>query len=520
MTTHGSLVRRAAAALLAAALVAALALSLQVARAQEVRELVIAQGIDIHGFDVHDHNVTAVEAVLVNLFDYLLLRSPGGSLEPALATSWERVSDTAMRFSLREGVVWHDGSPFTAEDVKFSLERVATDASLREHGNYMQIREVEVVSPLEVVIHTHQPEPVLLSRLSRIGSAIVPKHHIEAVGWEGFNLDPIGTGPFRFVEWRRDERLVLEAFDDHWRGRPAWDRLVHRTVPEDSIRVAELLTGGVDVATNVPTHEAERVRDAKGVRVEPWPTPRVMLYLMNTDPGVATGDPRVREAIDYAIDNQLLIDVLMGGFGTPVRGRVSHGITAAPMRLFDTYLYDPERARALLAEAGYGPGELTIRVQGPAGRYPLDADIAEVTAVMLEAVGIRAEVEVLEWSAYLSRVWNADAVEHMGLIGLGNSLFDAALAYTLITCDGGYSGKTNWCDPGFDLLLAEALVELDPVRRAELFDQVYEVVAEERVMVFLFQLENLVGLSDAVDWTPRVDELLWMFDARPADPSP
>lgn len=493
-------------------------LSLGVVGAQQApRELVIAQGVDIHGFDVHDHTVTAIEAVLVNLFDYLLMRSPDGVLEPALATAWERVSDTAMRFTLREGVLWHDGAPFTADDVAFSLMRVATDPSLREHGNYNQIREVEVVSPLEVIVHTHDPDPVLLSRLSRIGSAIVPRHHVEAVGWDGFDRDPIGTGPYRFVEWRRDERLVLAAFDQHWRGRPAFDRLVHRTIPEDSTRVAELLTGGVHVATNVPSQDAERLRASGRVRVEPWPTPRVMLYLLNTAADVPTGDPRVREAIELAIDNQLLIDVLMGGLGTPTRGRVSPGIEAAPMRLYDTYLYDPERAVALLAEAGYGPGELTLRVQGPAGRYPQDADILEVTAVMLEAVGIRAEVEALEWSAYLSRVWNADAVEHMGLIGLGNSLFDASLAYTLILCDGFYAGKTNWCDPGFDALLEEALVELDPERRAALYDQVYQVVADERVMVFLFQLEGLVGVAEGVAWTPRVDELLWMFDARPRE---
>ena len=485
--------------------------------AQAPRTLVIAQGADIHGFDVHDHNQTVIEAVLVNLFDYLVFRSADGVLEPALATSWERVSDTAMRFTLREGVLFHDGSPFTADDVAFSLERVARDSSLREHGNYMQIREVEVVSPFEVIVHTFEPEPVLLGRLSRIGSAIVPRAYVERVGWDGFDDAPVGTGPFRFVEWRRDERLVLEAFDEHWRGRPAFDRLVHRVIPEDSTRVAELLTGGVQVATNVPSQDAARVADAGGVRVEPWPTPRVMLYLMNTDPGVATGDPRVREAIELAIDNRLLVDALMGGLGTPVRGRVSPGISAAPMRFFDTYQYDPERAVALLAEAGYGPGELTIKVQGPAGRYPNDADLVEFTAVMLEAVGIRTEIEVLEWSAYLGRVWNADAVEHMGLIGLGNSLFDAALAYTLLYCDGFYSGKTNWCDPAFDALLDEALVELDPERRAALYDAIYQRVADERVMIFLFQADNLAGVSDAVDWTPRADELLWMFSAAPRD---
>jgi len=483
--------------------------------AQAPRTLVIAQGVDIPGFDVHDHNQTAVEAVLVNLFDYLVFRSASGAFEPALATSWEWIGDTAMRFTLREGVLWHDGSSFSADDVKYSLERVARDTTLREHGNYMQIREVEVVSPFEVIVHTHQPEPVLLSRLSRIGSAIVPSAYLERVGWDGFQAAPIGTGPFRFVEWRRDERLVLEAFDDHWRGRPAYDRLVHRVIPEDSTRVAELLTGGVQVATNIPSQDAERVAAAANVRVEPWPTPRVMLYLMNTDASVATGDPRVRAAIDYAIDDRLLVDTLMGGLGTPVRGRVSPGITAAPQRFYDTYLYDPERAVALLAEAGYGPGELTIKVQGPAGRYPNDADIVEFTAVMLEAVGIRAEIEVLEWSAYLGRVWNANAVEHMGLIGLGNSLFDAALAYTLLFCDGVYSGKTNWCDPDFDALLEEALVELDEARRAALYDVIYQRMADERVMLFLFQADNLAGVSESVAWTPRADELLWMFAAQP-----
>ena len=490
---------------------------LSVAAGQGVRELVIAQGIDIPGFDIHDHNTTAAEAILVNLFDYLVFRSPDGAFQPALATSWERVSDTAMRFFLREGVRWHDGAPFTAEDVKFTLERVANDSSLREHGNYRQIREVEIVGPHEVVIHTHEPEPVLLGRLSRIGSGMLPKHHIETIGWEAFNADPIGTGPFRFVEWRRDDRLILEAFDDHWRGRPAWDRLVHRRIPEDSTRVAELLTGGVHIATNIPTQDAARVAAAPGVAIAPWLTPRIMLFLVNTAAGEPTHDKRVREAIDYAIDNQLLIDVLMDGLGTPVRGRVSPGITAAPMELYDTYLYDPERAVQLLADAGYGPGQLTIKLEGPAGRYTRDSEIVELTAVMLEAVGIEVTMEVLEWSAYQSRIWNADNVKNLGLIGLGNSLFDAALAYEAITCAGGYAGKTNWCDPGFDGLVDQALVEFDPDRRAALYRQIYEVVAEERIMIFLFNVEAFVGISDRVAWSPRADELLWMFEAVPVE---
>jgi ABC-type transport system substrate-binding protein len=172
----------------ALALVVAAAGALSLAAAQPVRELVMAQGVDHEGWDIHDHNTTAYEAIHVNIFDYLVFKDADGVLQPALATSWERIDDLSMRFHLREGVLWHDGEPFTAEDVKFTLERVATDSSLQEYGQYRQIREVEIVGPLEIIIHTHAPEPVLLSRLSRIGSSILAKHHIEAIGgWENIS---------------------------------------------------------------------------------------------------------------------------------------------------------------------------------------------------------------------------------------------------------------------------------------------------------------------------------------------
>jgi peptide/nickel transport system substrate-binding protein len=492
---------------------------LSLAAAQSAGELVIAQGIDHEGWDIHDHNTTAIEAIHVNIFDYLVFKDADGVLQPALATSWERIDDLSMRFLLREGVLWHDGETFTAEDVKFTLERVATDSSLQEYGQYRQIREVEIVGPYEIIIHTHAPEPVLLSRLSRIGSGILAKHHIEAIGgWENISEHlPVGTGPFKVTEWRRDERIVMEAFDDHWRGRPVWDRLIHRTIPEASTRVAELITGGVQIATNIPPADKSRVESAANVRIEPWPTPRVMMFIMNTQ-GEGTSDVRVREAIEYAIDNQLLVDALFDGLGAPVRGRASPGITAAPMEFHDTYLYDPERAVELLAEAGYGPGELTIHIQGPAGRYPLDTEIAELTSVMLEAVGINTTLEILEWSAYLSRVWTqVDAVRHMALIGLGNSLGDAALTYNAVMCDGSYAMMSQWCDPSFDEIYAQALSEMDDARRAELFREIFTIVADERVYIHLFQLENMAGVTNAIEWSPRPDEYLWMFDAKPVN---
>lgn len=476
------------------------------------RTLTVAQTVDIPGFDPHDHGLTAVEAVLTNIFDYLMFRDADGTIQPALATGYEQVDDLTWRFTLRDDVVWHDGEPFTGEDVKFSFERVARDSTLFEHDSFRQITEVEVVGPHEILIRTEGPDPVLLSRISRKGAAIVPAHVIEAVGWEGFSVAPVGTGPFRFVEWVRDDRVVFEAYPDHWRGAPAWDRLVFRAIPENATRIGELITGAVDIAVNVPSQDVERIAAADGVTVVSQPTTRIMMLLFNTADDKPTSDPRVREAIELAIDKELLIEVVADGFGVPVGARVSPGVNAAPMKYYDQNAYDPERAVALLAEAGYGPGELTVALQGPAGRYPGDADTLAVVQVMLEAVGVNSTVESLEWSAYNSRIWGANNVENVALIGLANSLFDGWFALRTLPCDGAYALRTNWCNPAFDQLLADAEFNLDLEERARQIEAAYDIVTAERPMIALFQIDALVGVAERIDWQPRPDEMIWAFD--------
>ena len=496
-----------------AALLAALVLGVSAAQS----EIVIAQGIDVPGFDPHGHHTTAVEAVLVNIFDYLIFRDADGNLEPALATAWEPIAEDAWRFTLREGVTWHDGEPFTADDVKFTLERVATDSGLQPYDSYRQIREVEVLGPHELVIHTHGADPLLVNRISRLSSGIAPQHYVEDVGWEAFATAPIGTGPYRFVEWRRDDRIVLEAFDDHWRGRPAFDRVVHRTIPEDSTRIAELISGGVHIGTNVPPQDRDRVVASGAAEVVLQPTTRIMMLIFNTHEEALTGDPRIREAIELAIDNRLLVDAVMDGLGVPTRARVSPGIGGSPLELWDDYTYDPERAIELIREAGYEPGDITIKVEGPAGRYPLDSELAEVIALMLNEIGVNTEIEVLEWSAYQSRIWNADNITHFVLMGLANSMFDNWFSMRAIQCEGAYRDRVHWCNERFDELMAAAETEVDLERRTEMLTEATYIVLEERPWSTLFQSQVLVGIADGVQWQPRQDELLWMFAAEPTD---
>lgn len=502
------------------ALVTALLAAVLATAAAQDRELVIAQGIDVPGFDVHSpgSSVTAIESVLVNIFDYLVWRDADGNFEPGLATAWEPVSESAWRFTLREGVLWHDGEPFTAEDVKFSLERIATDESLAEYDNYSQIQEVEIVNDFEVIIHTNGPDPILINRLSRLNSGIAPKHYVDEVGWEQFALEPIGTGPFKFVDWRRDDRIVLEAFDDHWRGRPVYDRLVHRTIPEDSTRVGELITGGVHVVANVPVQDQERINASGVATVELQPSAFINMLVFNVNEGTETADPRVREAIDLAIDRDLLVEGVMGGLGAVTAARLNPGISAAPVEdYFGVNNYDPERAVELLAEAGYGPGELTIKLYGSSGRHPMLPEQTEIIAVMLQAVGIETEIEILEFSAYSSRVWNAAAFEHLVVTGLGNSMKDNWFAMRALYCDGTYEERVGWCNERFDEVMDLAQTEVDPEARAALLHEATHIIAAERPWITLFQQQNLMGVSNDVDWSPRQDEYLWMFNAQPAD---
>jgi peptide/nickel transport system substrate-binding protein len=497
----------------AIALCAAMTFSAAVA---QNRELVIAQAIDTPGFDPHGHSTGAVEAIHVNIFDYLVTRTPEGKYLPALATEWEQVSDTAMRFKLREGVLFHDGSTLKAEDVKFSLERPALNKDIFVHSFYETIREIEVINDLEFVIHTKKPDPIRLNRITFNGAGIVPKHYVDAVGWKQFSLKPIGTGPYRMVEWRRDDRVIMEAFDKYWRGRPAYDRLVHRTIPEDSTRVGELISGGVDIATNIPSQDVARINASGVATTKPWPGLRVMELFVNTKKGSPLADPKVREAIDLAIDERALIDTVMSGHGVPVRAGVVPGVTAVPMDLYNTYLYDPERAKKLLAEAGYKPGQLKIKLQGPAGRYPLDVELMEVIAVMLGAVGVEVEIEALEWSVFQSRVWLPNAVEGLALIGHANSLGDGYYSVQRARCGAEYSKITGWCNDRFNQLVDLAAGTINPVPRAEYLYEAFHLLTDSRSILFLFQLDNTIGISKDVDWTPTPDERLWMFAAKPA----
>lgn len=473
----------------------------------EDRTLTIAIENDMITQDIHDHNTSFTEVVHSNMYNYLFKRDEDGEIKPELVDTYENIDDLTWEFTLSEGVKFHNGDELTAEDVKFTLERVANDDSLREYFHYSQIEEVEIIDDYHFKIKTYEPEPILLNRLSRIGSGILPKSYIEENGWDHFYKHPIGTGPFQFVEWNRDSDIVFEVFEDYFEGKVEdWDKLVFRIIPEISTRVAELLTGGVDLAINIPHQEWDRVNNNDGTSiVSSSVSQRVAMLLLRNHEGYPTEDQRVREAIDLAIDNEVLTKHVLGGAAVPVRTRVTPGNTGAHEGLYNTFVYDPDEAKKLLEEAGYGDGlEITIHGTSDAG------DLVTMIADMLDDVDITVNIDLMEQSKFVE-LRNERAHEDSFFITYGNSLFDASLALDNISYEisGEFVGYLN---EEFEEIIEKAAINMDLEERTEQYKQAQEMVAEDRPYVYLYAETANYGVGDHINFSPRSDEMLFAKD--------
>lgn len=330
--------------------------------------------------------------------------------------------------------------------------------------------------------------------MAKSGSGILPKDYVEEVGMEGFMEQPIGSGPYKFVEWKIDDKVVMERNEDYFGDEPTWDTVTIRAINEGSTRVGELLTGGVDLITDVAPNEWDRVENNEGTSLVSGESTRVMLLMNRMTEGTITADPKVREAIDLAIDQQAIVDSVLQGSGVPVRSRVPEGVHGSDPDLYNAYVHDPERAKELLEEAGYGDGfELTLT--SPKGRYPMDGQVAELIAVMLGEVGIDVNLELLESGTFIEKYSNKDN-EELIMIGLADGLLDASYSLVHYSIDRA-AGQTDYNNEEIDQLFKEASRNLDKEERVEQFKQIQQTVAEERPHTFLYQSKVNYGVSDA-----------------------
>ncbi|MBU5353406.1 ABC transporter substrate-binding protein [Paenibacillus barcinonensis] len=469
--------------------------------------LTIGNTIDNVTFDVHDHGNTQTESIHVNLFEYLVKKDASDPKKklPGLAVSWERTDDLTWRFILREGVTFHNGDPFTAEDVKFTLERVARDKSLIDYPSYNIIDRVEIKDDHTVDIITKEPDPILLSRLSRISSGILPAKYFQEKGVEGFNAAPVGTGPYKFDQWIKDDRVELVKNENYYAGEPKWDRVIFRTIPESTTRISELLTGSVDIAVIIPPGDIQRVKDSGKTYYTDLESARVQSLLVRQTPGTVTADPKVREAIELAIDKQTLVDSVLEGAGVPTQEAIGPGILGFNPDLFNTNLYDPERAKQLLVEAGY-PNGVELTLSSPTSTK----EVAEAIAAYLTEANFKVNLEILEQTQYKQRD-NSNTFKELALQGKGNSMFEAPLQLEVFKSDNA-KGQTDYNNPEVDELLTEASVNLDDQKREAQYQKVQSILAEERPRIFLYQNKFNYGVSNRIDFAPRADEMFFAED--------
>jgi peptide/nickel transport system substrate-binding protein len=497
--TRRALLKAAGVAGAAAALPSALAGS-AAAQTTPKRELVVAQGGDISVFDPHFSTSANDIRISFNLFDNLIVRHPDGKLQPSLATAWKLTNPTTWTFKLRQGVKWHTGDPFSSADVKYSLERTLDpNVKTRVSTVFTTIDKVETPDATSVVITTKKPDPLLPARLAFYGGQIVPKKYLEAVGKDAFNAKPVGTGPVKFASWTKDDKIVLEANSDYFGGKPDFDRFVMRAVPEMAPRVAALLKGEVDIITQLPPDQGERVNGNASTRVAG--ALYAGLYVLAVNSKVTPLDnPLVKQALALGVDRDLIVKELWRG-----RGIVPSGPIAKGDNHFDASLpplkYDAKEARERLKKSGYKGEEVVIETT--AGYMANDKPMAEAIVAMWRDIGVNAKVEVLEYSVRAQKnrektfkgLWWSDPT---------STLSDPDGMMWRLLSPGG--PQDYWRNTRFDELGEAARFSVDEKFRGQAYKEMTKVFLEHFPWIPVIQPYEDYGLQKHVDWTPNPNQ--------------
>lgn len=504
------------------------------------QELTIGLKTEPSALDPQYHNLAPNNQIASHIFDPLIAKDDKQRPVPALATSWKAISDTVWEFKLRPDVRFHDGSPFTARDVVFTYERAAKVPNSPSPFTLMtrQMTKIEIVDPLTLRITTAAPAPLLpldlsalpiLSHTAAAGGAPEGKTTAELNRGEGL----IGTGPFKFADWKRGAALVLTRNDDYWGPKPAWAKVTFKPLTNAASRVAALLAGDVDLIEDPATADLPKLRKDPKITLAEAVSSRVIYIALDQfaepSPGIPdTGkknplkDKRVREALSHAIDRKAIVDKVMEGVGQPA-GDFLPWPAFGTSKATQPDRYDPAGARKLLADAGYPKG-FSITLGAPNGRYINDLKVAQAVASMWSRVGVKTEVEAAappvffknrdeyKYSAYLAG-WGADSGE------MSNPL--RALVATPNREKGmGGTNRGRYSNPALDARLEEAMRTVDDKKREALLQEASRlVIADYGFLPLHFEL-SVWAMRRGLTYVGRADQATLAQFVTPAKPSP
>ena len=461
------------------------------------------------GLDPQDHAETNTDIIVSQAYEGLMGRDPDGAVIAALATNWERLEAGSARFTLRDGVTFHNGDELTAEDVRYSIRRIELEdvgGALPQQGDLVggtALGGVEAGDG-EVTVNFEGLNPIVFALFATNGEIMQQSWTEE--NDDGFiNRNMNGTGPFQLQSYESDVEVVVERYEDYWDDTAAVDGVSLTGSSEASTRVNQLLAEESDIVTNVPPQEVPRVQDSDVASIVPVPSTRVIFLQMRFDVEPFSSQ-QFRQAMNHAVDNQGIIENVLNGFGAVSSQPTLSQFTGHNPDV-EPYEHDPARAEELVEQSGFAGVEITLET--PIGRYLLDTEVAQAAANQMNSLSnVTCNLEQREFNALVEDVTasNIEDRPEFNLLGWGNGEFDASQTINpLLTSDGPLTVLKN---DEIDGLMSDAANEPDIDQREQILQEANQRLHDLAPWVFMHQQSSLYGVTNRVDWEPRPDELI------------
>lgn len=448
--------------------------------------------------------------VMSQIYETLLeIDTATGELKPKLAESYSAKSPTVWEIKLRTDVRFQDGTPLTAEDVKFTLELLLDkDMGSPHYSQLTSIKEVRAVDDHTVEIETETPNPVLMRRMQPIGGSgrvfILSRAHFENLTPEERSNQPMGTGPYRLESWQKGASVTLVRNEDYWGEKPEVEKGVFTFIPENSTRVNALLQGEVDVIQRLPIADVERVKQSQNAHVVSSPNGLVhTLLLDSTQPPF--DDLDVRKAFAHALDTEDMVDALLGEYGRVLAVPLGPNVVQFDDTI-EPYAYDPELSEQLLE----GKTPITLETFTSDGRYVNDRDFYQAINAQLGEVGFEITPQTLEWGRLINMMQNRSGGPFY-IIGWDFGEGDASKIDSFLQSASALSVTQ---DAEYDRLSAEAGQEPDDARRTEIWKEVQKYVHDQYFVAAVWQASSLYGFSTKLDWTAHFGENLALSEFK------
>lgn len=440
-------------------------------------------------------------AVNDNVYETLMVRNAQGALEPGLAAETPKLLDpTTWEVKLRPGIKFHNGEPLNADAVVFSIKRIIDPTFNSEQISFFAtIQDAEKVDDSTVKITTKGPDPLMLSRLYWM--KMVPPGYTKDAK---FATAPVGTGPYKFVEWKRGQTITLELNAEYWGPKPEIQKVVYRFVEDPGTRLSGLMAGEFDVITNLLPEYKDQVPQAIHVLGLEHP-----IIILNADGG-PTKDVRVRQALNYAVDKDALAEGLFEGFAQVEQGQLLSPSFFGFNPNVKAYPYDPEKAKALLKEAG--AVGIEIELIGTAGRWLKDRELIEAVAAYWQDVGIKPNVRIFEFTEYLNRLYDRKTRGDAIFVVASNELLDADKSFSAYYRAGGVGASNS--DQTLADLINGARTETDPAKRLAMYHDAVKRAYDNAYFTWLLNIEDTYGVSAKIEWAARVDAKILVKDMK------